>query len=88
MTGCDCAGFKASKGLCLQDSGGFAPFFAPDAGLSCLRVERLMGYGFGLRGSREASVRTLMNEAKACVDWRGLKAEGERSHDAVGSIGG
>jgi len=47
-----------------------------------------MGYVFGLRGSREASVRTLINEARAFVDERGLKAEGERSHDAVGSISG
>ena len=28
-------------------------------------LERLMGYVFGLRGSREASVRTLVDEARA-----------------------
>ena len=57
-------------------------------GVEGLQVQRLMGYVFGLRGSREASVRTLVNEARACVDWRGLRAEGERSHDAVGSFCG
>ena len=76
---------KACAGLIVRQSAKLHVF---RINASYLQGERQVGYSFGLRGSREASVRSRVNEAKARGNERELRAEGERSHDAVGSISG